>query len=216
MITQSKDYRTEQDSTRFIDLISSCILLVYRAYILTFIYLPFLICAGLLVRLTGQHKGLPDFHTPYFSHELASSVLKFVTSLSGDKIVEIFALAYLLFCLLYVLKGSMIMLRNQHKCQWRVLMACCLPVTLILPTLIVQLSVYALFSSIAGSGPVVFIMSWISAVIPGYLIYRKYNLKTDSAPHLVFWAYTLGGKLAGRKSDTVKKAIPVPLPEFIH
>ena len=197
----------------FINIIRFTVKLIYKTYILFSIYTPFLIIAFLMIKngdQTTRKISLPGYNTSDFSHALYLSVSSYCNGITGDQICFILILTYLLLCFLYLLKGIMIVLKNQNRRQWKFILIACSLITCIIPAWIAQLFIYSLLTKLLAEGLPLFSLSWIISVLPAYLIYRKHHFKLDTCPNLVVWAYLLGFKLLRKiiKVGRVEQAMP--------
>ena len=105
--------------------------------------------------------------------------------------------SYLIYCLVFFLKGLMLALKSNGRPFWVLLYVLCIGITCILPFFFI----YQLFSSFSEKNPQSEqeLMIWGVALggLVSYLAYQKYKFLTDIAPRSVFWAYNAGFK-AGR------------------
>ncbi len=110
--------------------------------------------------------------------------------------------SYLIYCLVFFLKGLMLALKSNGRTFWVLLYVLCIGITCILPFFFV----YQLFSSFSVKNPQSEqeLMIWGLAVggVVAYLAYQKYKFLTDIAPRSVFWAYNAGFKVGRSGIDS--------------
>src|SRR3984957_11612784 len=100
-------------------------------------------------------------------------------------------------CLVFLLKGWSVTLKDKGNGVWIFLRAVCLIYCFAIPVLMLHALIFGQFKHPPGhpmTGLV--ILSWAGAVILSWLIYRRYSLDTDNAPKLMYWAYWLGRRIA--------------------
>jgi magnesium-transporting ATPase (P-type) len=109
--------------------------------------------------------------------------------------------SYLIYCLIFFLKGIMLALRSNGRPFWILLYVLCIGITCSLPFIFV----YQLFSSFSEKNPQseqeLMIWGFAMGGVVSYLAYQKYKFLTDVAPKSVFWAYNAGFKI-GRSMIT--------------
>lgn len=212
MLQSKPTVQQAEESEGFIEIIRFLVKLVYKTYIFCSIYSPFLLIAFVLIISKDQTGVLkiPSFNTTHFSHALYLSTVSNFSKISGNQVCYILLLTYLLLCLLYLMKGMMILLKSQNRTQWKFILVVCSLFTCIIPAWIAQLLIYCILTQLAPSGQGIFILSWILSSLPAYMIYRKHHFKLDSCPKQVVWAYTLGFNILRKfiKAGRVVQAIP--------
>jgi hypothetical protein len=122
---------------------------------------------------------------------------------SNNPIIKIgltLGFTYLLYSILYVLKGVMIGLRDIKHKMWIPIWIVCIIFTCGLQILISQYQLQDYFNSknVANSP----VWSWLGSMSLGILIYSHYSFLTNIAPRSVFWAYKTGfylGSVFGAK-----------------
>ena len=99
-------------------------------------------------------------------------------------------ISYLLFALIYFLKGVLIGLRNSGRHSWFLLWILCVTVACGTQAVLVQTWLESIFSnrSIANYE----LWSWIGAGLVALIIYSHYRFLTNIAPRSVFWSYQFG------------------------
>lgn len=99
-------------------------------------------------------------------------------------------ISYLLFALIYFLKGVLIGLRNSGRHSWFLLWILCVTVACGTQAVLVQAWLANVFSgrNIANYE----LWSWIAAGLVASIIYSHYRFLTNVAPRSVFWCYQFG------------------------
>lgn len=99
-------------------------------------------------------------------------------------------ISYLLFALIYFLKGILIGLRNSGRHSWFLLWILCVTLACGVQAVLVQAWLENVFSnrSIANYA----LWSWIGAGLVALIIYSHYRFLTNVAPRSVFWSYQFG------------------------
>ncbi|HTJ14814.1 MAG TPA: hypothetical protein VL547_22405 [Dinghuibacter sp.] len=102
-------------------------------------------------------------------------------------------LTYLIECLIFLLKGWSLSLKERQKGLWMLLWGICFLYCFALPLLIARSMIFYGFKP-APHHPVdtLNLISWIAGALLGWLVYRRYRLNVDSAPKLMKWSYLLG------------------------
>lgn len=112
---------------------------------------------------------------------------------SNDTVIKIALIAfftYLMYSMLFLLKGIIIGLREFKKGIWVLLWVVCLIFTCGLQIYICQYQLENYFSSQAIANATFW--SWAASVILGFLVYSHYSFLTNIAPRSVFWPYKFG------------------------
>lgn len=118
---------------------------------------------------------------------------------SDDVFVKIgltMIVCYLLFSLIYFLKGVLIALRNNKANTWLIVFVLCVLVTSGAQAMLTQDFFQGFFAERSVANYLVW--SWLGAGAVGALIYSHYQFLTNVAPRSVFWSYQLGFRLVGR------------------
>ncbi|GGH70217.1 hypothetical protein HNQ91_002965 [Filimonas zeae] len=103
--------------------------------------------------------------------------------------------AYLITCVLYLLKGLMIALKANRKPVWYLLWAVCFTFVCLLPMVAIYfLLEMSLGPAPMGRGTVEHYQLWsaAAALAAGILIYSQYDLGKDKTLKLTAWAYQIG------------------------
>lgn len=115
-------------------------------------------------------------------------------------------ISYLLFALIYFLKGVLIGLRNNGRHSWFLLWILCVTVACGSQAVLVQAWLENVFSSRSIANYELW--SWIGAAIVGLIIYSHYRFLTNVAPRSVFWSYQFGFWAFQSMANTAQKAEP--------
>ena len=159
-------------------LIISLFLLLFRAFITFFLFIPGIICALLIVHTLGNYLGNPTGWAYFWW-------------MAG--------IVYFLECLVFLLKGWSLSLKQKENLVWMFLWVICFLYGFALPGLMLQTLIADQFKRSPGHATSVpIIISWVGAAILGWLVYRRYSLGTDAAPRWMFWAYRLGRRIPRR------------------
>ncbi|REC76841.1 hypothetical protein DRF60_13240 [Chryseobacterium elymi] len=102
---------------------------------------------------------------------------------------------YLIFCVIYFFKGTIIGFRAKNRNIWILPWIVCILVCCLTPAFIVSGFVAALFSPAHYDNIWYKIISWGSFIISALCVYNIYAFKTPSAPIFLSWSYKLGVKL---------------------
>ena len=115
-------------------------------------------------------------------------------------------ISYLLFALIYFLKGVLIGLRNSGRHSWILLWVLCVTVACGTQALLVQAWLDNVFisRSIANYE----LWSWIGAALVALMIYSHYRFLTNVAPRSVFWSYQFGFWAFQSMANTAQKGEP--------
>ena len=115
-------------------------------------------------------------------------------------------ISYLLFALIYFLKGALIGLRNSGCHSWILLWILSVTVACGTQAVLVQIWLENVFSdrSIAHYE----LWSWIGAGLVALIIYSHYRFLTNIAPRSVFWSYQFGFWAFRSMANTAKKGEP--------
>lgn len=112
-----------------------------------------------------------------------------------EKLAYIIIGAYLITCVLYLLKGLMIALKANRKPIWYLLWAVCFTFVCLLPMVAIYfLLEMSLGPAPMGKGTVQHYQLWSAAgaLLAGVLIYSQYDLGKDKTLKLTAWAYRIG------------------------
>ncbi len=110
--------------------------------------------------------------------------------------------SYLIYCLIFFLKGIMLALKSNGRRYWMLLYVLCIGITCSLPFIFI----YQMFASLSEknpqSGQELTIWGFVIGGVVSYLAYQKYKFLTDIAPRSVFWAYNAGFKVGRSGIDS--------------
>lgn len=111
------------------------------------------------------------------------------------KVALVIFFSYILYAILYFLKGMIIRLRDLKRKWWVVVWFCCVALTCGLQILIVQYQLEGYFHArrIANYS----LWSLAGSLAVGAFVYLHYSFLTNIAPRSVFWAYKTGAGLIG-------------------
>ena len=115
-------------------------------------------------------------------------------------------ISYLLFALIYFLKGILIGLRNSGRHSWFLLWILCVTLACGVQAVLVQAWLENVFSgrTIANYE----LWSWIGAGLIGLIIYSHYRFLTNVAPRSVFWSYQFGFQILRAIAKTAQNGEP--------
>jgi magnesium-transporting ATPase (P-type) len=118
-----------------------------------------------------------------------------------EKVIAVLFLAYLISCLVFYLKGIMIVLRAVRNGWWVLIWLICFAFVCLMPAIAMYFILGNIFGpSIPAQRPGLSnykFWSLVGAIIAGGIIYFKYGLSSDRVLKISAWAYKLG-KGAGR------------------
>jgi hypothetical protein len=158
-------------------LIISIFTLFFKLITFFFLFLPGVFCAYLILQFLRVYPG-------------RLTALTYFLWIAG--------IVYILECLLFLLKGWAMSLKERGSWPWTILWTICFLYCFVLPALVLQVFIYGQFGHTqqqVSSVPI--IASWLGAAILGWLIYRRYSLGSDAAPKWMFWIYRLGRRIPG-------------------
>lgn len=104
--------------------------------------------------------------------------------------------AYLIFCIVYFLKGTVIGLRRKNRKLWVLPWAICVLLCCIAPAFIIKSVVAGMFSVTERDSIWCIGLSWGAFVLSALYIYSIYQFKTPTTPNILKWSYTLGLKIS--------------------
>lgn len=159
-------------------LMSKFFRLLFRVFVLFILFTPGFFCAYLILRVYGRLLGNPT-NWSYFWW--------------------LIGLVYLVECLVFLLKGWYIALKERGYMLWKFLWAICALYCFAVPAILLLSLISEPFTTKPGHGMStgLIIFSLASAAILGWLIYKRYQLGVDSAPKWMRWAYRLGRLIPG-------------------
>lgn len=136
-------------------------------------------------------KVLVYFPLILTSYIIVSSMMKKeVTSLLGLAVVIL--VSFILYLLVYFLKGMLICLKSNHKLLWILLFIICVVFTCVLPVYLVLDPIGSLVKSSTHSGNPNSAFKWIFSLAFGVYVYFRYDFLTNKAPSIAFPAYQAG------------------------
>ncbi len=151
--------------------------LVFAAFAIFILFIPGFFCAYLVLHVFGRLLGNPT-NWNYFWW--------------------LIGLVYFLECMVFLLKGWYIALKERGYMLWKFLWAICVLYCFAVPALLMLSLLSEPFASKGhGMSLPMIILSLASAAILGWLIYKRYQLNEDSAPKWMRWAYRLGRLIPG-------------------
>lgn len=111
------------------------------------------------------------------------------------KIPLIVLLAYLIYCLVFFLKGILICLKIYKNYLWVFVLILCILLTCLPPTTMAYTLIFNWLSSSQGK-EITFQQGWSigMALLIGWYIYSRYQFHANDSPKISFWAYSLGFK----------------------
>jgi hypothetical protein len=101
---------------------------------------------------------------------------------------------YLIFCIIYFLKGVIIGLKAKNRKLWILPWSICVLLCCIVPAFIVKTFVVSMFSLAERDGLWCIGVSWGAFILFSLYVYNVYQFKTATAPKILHWSYTLGLK----------------------
>jgi hypothetical protein len=171
----TRQHKTDQVSAALTTSLFSFVLKILFFFVL---FCPAILCAYLILnRFKSYTENLTRLH--YF----------FVMT----------ALVYGIECLVFFVKGWLLVLKKNGNGLWVLLWTICMLYCFVLPVLLVHTAIFEMFRPAPGHPTSTLnIISWISAVLISYYIYARYRLQSNTAPSIVAWAYQIGRKMGGR------------------
>lgn len=103
---------------------------------------------------------------------------------------------YLIFCIVYFLKGTIVGLRAKNRKLWILPWAICVLLCCIVPSFIVKSLVAGMFSPAERQGILCLGVSWGTFILFALYIYGIYQFKTPTAPKILYWSYAWGLKVS--------------------
>lgn len=138
-------------------------------------------------------------YSPLFG--VAIYITEFLNIIHSDSILFkyllIFLLTYLIYCLVFFIKGITISLKVNYNNFWIVLFIFSFLFTCLLPTyFFYEIANDFFIYTVKSNTTQVKIWSVFVSLFLCYFVYKKYDLHTDTCPRTPFWAYSLGFKLS--------------------
>jgi len=136
-------------------------------------------------------KALVYFPLIITSFIIVSSIMKKeVTSLLG--LAVIILVSFILYLLVYFVKGILICLKGNNKLLWILPFIICVTFTCVLPVYLVLDPVGYLVKSSSHSGTSNSILKWIFSLAFGVYVYFRYDFLSNISPSIAFPAYQAG------------------------
>lgn len=136
-------------------------------------------------------KALVYFPLIFTSFAIVSSIMKKeVSSLLGLSVVIL--VSFMLYQLIYFLKGIIICLKSNKRLLWIFPFIICVAFTCILPVYIVLDPIGYLVKNGSHAGTENNVIKWIFSLAFGIYVYFQYNFLTNIAPGIAFPAYQAG------------------------
>lgn len=103
---------------------------------------------------------------------------------------------YLMFCIIYFLKGLIIALYSKNRKLWILPWVICVLLCCVFPAFIVKLLVTDMFKTSQQKDILCLGFSWGAFVLSLFYIYSIYQFKTPTAPRILYWSYALGFRIS--------------------
>ncbi|CAA9197689.1 hypothetical protein [Flavobacterium collinsii] len=103
---------------------------------------------------------------------------------------------YLIFCIIYFLKGFIIGLHSKNRKLWILPWVICIVLCCVFPAFVVKAMVASMFKSTEQKDILCLGLSWGAFVISFFYIYNIYQFKTPTAPGILYWSYALGFRIS--------------------
>lgn len=103
---------------------------------------------------------------------------------------------YLIFCIIYFFKGTIIGLRAKNLKLWILPWVICVLLCCIVPAFIVKSLVAGMFNLTERQGILCLGFSWGAFLLFSLYIYSIYQFKTAVAPKILYWSYAWGLKVS--------------------
>ena len=103
---------------------------------------------------------------------------------------------YLLFCIIYFFKGTIIGLRANNRNLWILPWVICVLLCCIVPAFIVKSVVAGMFHVRDRQGMLCVGISWAAFILFSLYVYDIYQFKTPTVPKVLHWSYAWGLKLS--------------------
>jgi len=115
-----------------------------------------------------------------------------------EKLACIAVAAYIITCVLFLIKGVMIALKTKGKSVWYLLWVVCFTYVCLLPMIAIYFFLeMSLAPTPAGHGGIQHYQLWSAAgaLLAGGIIYSRYDLGRDNSLPITAWAYQSGLRL---------------------
>jgi hypothetical protein len=158
---------------------TSLLLLLFSFFLrivtLCFLFMPGIFCAYLILYALRTYLGNPK---------------------GWDYFWWMIGIVYLVECIVFLLKGWSMTLKDKGNGAWMFLWGVCFIYCFALPVLMLHALIFDQFKHPPGQSITrLEVLCWAGAAILSWLIYRRYSLGTDNAPKWMLWAYRLGRRI---------------------
>jgi hypothetical protein len=103
---------------------------------------------------------------------------------------------YVIFCIIYFIKGIIIGLRSKNKKFWILPWGICVLLCCIVPGFVVKSVVVSMFSLTERQGILCIVFSWGAFILCLLYTYSIYQFNSATAPKILHWSYTWGLKVS--------------------
>ncbi|MBW4360517.1 hypothetical protein [Flavobacterium taihuense] len=103
---------------------------------------------------------------------------------------------YLIFCIIYFFKGTIIGLQAKNRKLWILPWVICVLICCIIPALIVKSFVAGMFNLTERQSILCIGLSWGAFILFSLYVYGIYQFKTPTVPKILYWSYALGLKVS--------------------
>ena len=103
---------------------------------------------------------------------------------------------YLIFCIIYFFKGTIIGLHAKNRKLWILPWVLCVLICCIIPALIVKSFVAGMFNLTERQSILCIVLSWGAFILFSLYVYGIYQFKTPTVPKILYWSYALGLKVS--------------------
>lgn len=103
---------------------------------------------------------------------------------------------YLIFCIIYFLKGTIIGLQAKNRKLWILPWVICVLICCIIPALIVKSFVAGMFNLTERQSILCIGLSWGAFILFSLYVYGIYQFKKPTVPKILYWSYALGLKVS--------------------
>ncbi|MFV8326889.1 hypothetical protein [Flavobacterium sp. ZS1P14] len=103
---------------------------------------------------------------------------------------------YLIFCIIYFFKGTIIGLQANNRKLWILPWVICVLLCCIVPSFIVKSLVVGMFNPTERQGILCIGFSWGALILFSLYIYGIYQFKTPTATKVLYWSYAWGLKVS--------------------
>lgn len=103
---------------------------------------------------------------------------------------------YLIFCIIYFFKGTIIGLQAKNRKLWILPWVICVLICCIIPAFIVKSFIAIMFNPIERQSILCIGLSWGAFILFSIYVYGIYQFKTPTVPKFLYWSYALGLKVS--------------------